>query len=256
MSRETSRVRLSLLVILTFILISQIRWFVLKIGVVWALYQAYPNYFTIAWKTLQIPLCFGAVMLIQGTEVRSTFKQLGLRGRFDRALVVALVGTLPVPVTLAFTTGIGPGLELPRLVITGLASPFSEEVLYRGFLFGQLYLHARWPFWAAVVVSALPFGWGHLYKAGELSAPLQALGVVAVHAVAAAFFAWLYLRWDLSLWYPIGYHALINFWSYVFYVGDSGLAGPVSLALSAAGILALTLLMLQRERWMAWFRVR
>jgi uncharacterized protein len=86
------------------------------------------------------------------------------------------------------------------------AAPLSEEVFFRGFMFGGLRL--RLPFWAAGALSGAIFGLFH-YTGPD------SLGVVPQLAILGFVLCWLYERTG-SLWPAIGVHALNNALAFAF----------------------------------------
>ena len=98
--------------------------------------------------------------------------------------------------------------EALKLVALGvlivLAAPVSEELFFRGFLFGGL--RGRMSFWGAAVVSGVVFGLVHLPGGPLQVPPLAVFGVLL---------AWLYERTG-SLWPPILMHAIQNAISFSF----------------------------------------
>jgi membrane protease YdiL (CAAX protease family)/uncharacterized RDD family membrane protein YckC len=85
------------------------------------------------------------------------------------------------------------------VLIVGLA-PFSEEIFFRGFMYGGL--RRRVPVWAAAGISGLIFGLLH-YTGPD------SLAVVPQLAVLGILLAWLYERTG-SLWLPIILHVINN----------------------------------------------
>jgi membrane protease YdiL (CAAX protease family) len=83
-------------------------------------------------------------------------------------------------------------------VLVVLAAPVSEEVFFRGFLFGGL--RGRLSFWPAAVISGLLFGLVHLPGGALQVPPLAVFGVLL---------AWLYERTG-SLGPPILMHVIQN----------------------------------------------
>jgi membrane protease YdiL (CAAX protease family) len=99
----------------------------------------------------------------------------------------------------------------------------SEELLFRGYLFGQLYRRAGWPFWAAALVNAVPFVAGHF---DQLSGKgwefvVSVAEVLLLVGVSALFAAWVYVRWEYNLWVLIFIHALLNFYSTTFAMSET-----------------------------------
>jgi uncharacterized protein len=97
----------------------------------------------------------------------------------------------PLPI---FGQGV-PGLLL-ALLAGGLVAPFTEEIFFRGFVFGAL--QTRYGAFAGIMVSALIFAVAHL----------QPLAFPALFALGALL-AWLY-HLTGSLWPSIMLHATIN----------------------------------------------
>jgi membrane protease YdiL (CAAX protease family) len=92
--------------------------------------------------------------------------------------------------------------ETAKVVALGLlvilAAPVSEEIFFRGFLFGGL--RGRMSFWAAALVSGVLFGLVHLPTGPAQVPPLAVFGVLL---------AWLYERTG-SLGPPIFMHMIQN----------------------------------------------
>jgi membrane protease YdiL (CAAX protease family) len=106
-----------------------------------------------------------------------------------------------------------------------LLASIGEEVLFRGFLFGQLFRRAKWGIILAEFVEALLFGLIHLHQANDIS---QALGIFAVTFFGGLWFAWLYVEWDYNLWISIGVHFLMNAYWYIFDVAHNALGGTTA----------------------------
>ena len=85
------------------------------------------------------------------------------------------------------------------IVLTGIAvivtAPLSEEIFYRGLIFGGL---QRWGFWPAALISGAVFSGVHL-DPGSLI-PFFIIGVVL---------AWLFWRRG-NLWESVAFHVLFN----------------------------------------------
>ncbi|MEZ5031153.1 MAG: CPBP family intramembrane glutamic endopeptidase [Saprospiraceae bacterium] len=90
---------------------------------------------------------------------------------------------------------------------TIILAPVLEELVFRGFLFGQLFRFAGWGFIPAGLINALVFGALHLYQASDL---WSAIGIFSVTAMGGMWFAWLYIEWDRNLWVPLFMHMLMN----------------------------------------------
>lgn len=86
---------------------------------------------------------------------------------------------------------------LVTLVFTGILVPFSEELFFRGAIYSWMRDHM--PVWAAVLLSAMLFGLGHM----------GSLGVVAASFVMGVVNAWVFEK-TRSIWVPVVIHAVNN----------------------------------------------
>lgn len=90
-----------------------------------------------------------------------------------------------------------------------IAAPLSEELFFRGFMFGGL--RRSMSLWPAAVISAIVWGSLHL-GAGNI-------GVAVQLAVFGVILAWLYER-SGTLWAPVLAHAINNTIAFVLLVTD------------------------------------
>jgi uncharacterized protein len=152
----------------------------------------------------------------RSTSLASALGELGLR-RFARSALglaaVAYVAYLIFAVIysafvhpeqeditrdLGFDEG-GIGAFVAGALIVA-AAPLSEEIFFRGFMFGGL--RRRLPMWAAALIAGAVFGLLH-YTGPD------SIGVVPQLAVLGVLLAWLYERTG-SLWPPIILHVANN----------------------------------------------
>jgi len=126
---------------------------------------------------------------------------VGLVIYFTFAVVYgSFVGPHQKDITRSLGYGRGAGVSIVVGILIVAAAPMSEEIFFRGFLFGGL--RRRLPFIAAGVISAAIFGAFHYTGAGSLSLlpQLAALGLVQ---------AWIYER-SGSIVPTIAVHMLNN----------------------------------------------
>ncbi|HBB54723.1 MAG TPA: hypothetical protein DCZ49_00860 [Hyphomonadaceae bacterium] len=174
---------------------------------------------------------------------------LGFFGLFGNPFVgfaFGLFASVPLWAPLALTSEMTTNLDLKALAFQAGIYPLVEEIFYRAFAFGLLYRIAGLPFWAAALMTGIPFAAAHLYQADSLSG---AIGTVAVTFLGAVLFSWLFKAWGWNLWAPFALHALMNFWWFVFKVGDGAFVGwePTAMQLGCAG--AAVVLTLLWRRW-------
>ncbi len=153
---------------------------------------------------------------------RSAWRELGLGGSLAGAFRVAGLCTLPMLLGYAVLADFQWTLNWRQLVLTCLLAAFAEEVLYRGFLFGQLFRRVGLPFFIAALPMALFFGLGHLYQSNEVG---ETIGIFLVTLLGGLWFSWLYIAWNENLWVPIAFHLLMNLYWTAFSAGDNALGG-------------------------------
>lgn len=160
------------------------------------------------------------VMTLRRTWLRGAMAELGLATAAWPGVRLAVAATLPM-VAIA-SSSLGFRFHVESLLSAVVLGPFAEEVLYRGFLFQQLWRRARWPVWAAALGSALVFALAHHKDLDEalalgllrndLTTQILVIGPPILATIAGGcLFAWLTWRWH-SLWPAIALHAAINFW--------------------------------------------
>jgi membrane protease YdiL (CAAX protease family) len=175
---------------------------------------------------LEVFLCLVAVALVHRLRPGAAFREVGFGRSPLRAAVFSLVATLPMLITYGQAAGfVTQRLWWGFVLTTVVMAPLAEEVLFRGFLFGQLRRRAGWSFWGAALVGLVPFSLGHFYQGYETNHGIWGLvGVLAITGAGHLFFAWLLERWG-DLWVPIGMHALMNLWWHLFGVDTTTLGG-------------------------------
>ncbi len=157
----------------------------------------------------------------------------GLGTNATEALKMAFVFCLPMLVGYAFLSNFSISLTWSGFLLGCLWAAVSEELFFRGFVFGQLFRFAGWGFLAAGGLNALVFGSAHLYQAGDWG---SALGIFMVTALGGMWFAWLYIEWDNNLWMPMAMHFFMNLWWTAFEAGQDAAGGLAANLFRAATI--------------------
>lgn len=169
---------------------------------------------------------------------RKIIPSIGLADRFGAGVLFAVLATLPMLIGYAcigtFDREVSADHLLTRVVIAG----FFEELVFRGFVFGQLFRYARWGFLPAALLTAVAFGSLHLYQGND---PASAMGAFAVTAAGSVFFSWIYVEWNYNLWCAICLHTLMNLPWIVFSVSASGAVGGMGANLLRAGTVAIAI---------------
>lgn len=199
---------------------------------------------TIEWKALWIALCFIGLFAAHRMGPMQSLGELGLRGAIAQGWLFGLLASLPMFAVLAIASRLAIHLSLRVILVSVLFGPFAEEVLFRGYLFLQLYRRAQWSLLLAVIAPALVFGLAHLANMRGERDPWRLLAEVLITGLGGAFFAWLLVRWNNNLWVPIAMHVFMNLWWEVFAVdrtaiGNWAANGARALAVAAAIVITL-----------------
>lgn len=192
----------------------------------------------LVWPMAAIGLCFLGLFLAHRMGLKAGLRELGLRGPFIQALWPSFVASIPMLVGFALTSPLNPKLSVLLVLQTAIRSPLTEEILFRGYVFRQLYRRAGWGFWPTVAITATVFGLAHIAGALGKVGVAGVIGVVAITGAGGAFFAWLFVQWQDNLWMPIGLHSLMNLWWAMFAVDSTALGGWL-----ANGCRALTIVL-------------
>lgn len=128
---------------------------------------------------------------------RDIASSMGLSHGFGTGLLFAVTATLPMIAGYAVIGEFDRELTADAAFTWIFIAGIFEELVYRGFVFGQLFRYARWGFLPAALLTAL----------------------------GSIFFSWLYVEWNYNLWGVIWLHTLMNLPWIVFRVSTSGAVG-------------------------------
>lgn len=138
---------------------------------------------------------------------KNIFKALGLGANILKGFGAAFISTLPLFVGLGIMGTLRDGFGVELLYKKALLPGFSEEFIFRGFLFGMLFRYCKLGFiWSALIPSVF-FGCCHIYQGTDI---VTCLSVFAVTFVGAIYFSWMYVAWRFNLWIPAFLHILMN----------------------------------------------
>ena len=181
---------------------------------------------TLAVFIMHMIVCLPVVIVLLFLHGRKDFpRSLGLDGNFIKGMVFALISTLPLFIAFPVVGDFNGGLTWDKLVRSAVIAAFFEEVIFRGFIFGQLFRYCKIGFWWSVLIPSLLFGSIHLYQGSD---PLSSLAAFGVTFIGGLFFSWIYVKWDFNLWCPVGLHFFMNLSWLLFTVeGNSVAAGGV-----------------------------
>ncbi len=143
------------------------------------------------------------------------FTSLGLNGNILKGLGFAALCCSPLLIGMPIVGTFNHTLSLAYFIRVVVLAAFFEEVVYRGFMFGQLFRYGKLGFIWAVIIPAFLFGIGHLYQGHTLISSLMAFAVTAFGAI---YFSWAYIEYNFNLWVNIGLHLFMNLCWTVFHV--------------------------------------
>jgi len=158
---------------------------------------------------------------LYGWKIKLIIDELGLGRNIFKGSLFAFLATTPMMVGYFFVSKTN-NFSLLKILNLALLPGIMEELLFRGFVFGQLYKRARWGFIPAVMISTLFFAMGHLGQGRNL---VSAVAIFLLTFIGGGWFAWLYMEWDENLWVPIGLHFFMDLWWIIFKMGDTALGG-------------------------------
>lgn len=176
-----------------------------------------------AWSRIMVYKVLPLLMVTLGLLMlhhpkRRMLESWGIARNIIQGLGMAFLFTLPMLIGYGLLNNFNLTFSLRGLFYTILIAPIFEELMYRGFLFGQLYRYGGWGFIPAGLANALIFGSLHLYQAQDFG---SAVAVFAVTAMGGLWFAWLYVEWNYNLWIAIFLHLFMNAWWIIFDRSDN-----------------------------------
>lgn len=180
----------------------------------------------------------GALFLLH--KRRDILPSMGLSHGFGVGLLFAIGTTLPMFIGYVFIGEFNSGLTFDKALTWILIAGLFEEIIFRGFIFGQLFRYAGWGFLPAALPTALVFGSLHLYQGHDLVSALESFGITALGSL---FFSWIYVEWNYNLWSVIWLHVLMNAPWILFHVSTSGAVGGIEANILRFSTIALSILL-------------
>lgn len=138
---------------------------------------------------------------------------LGLNGNILKGLGFAAFCCAPMLIGMPILGSFNSNLTFDWFLRMVVIAAVFEEIVFRGFMFGQLFRYGKIGFIWAIILPAIFFGIGHLYQGDTLVESLMAFGVTALGAL---YFSWVYVECNYNLWVSIGLHMFMNFSWIVF----------------------------------------
>ncbi len=170
---------------------------------------------------------------------KDAFKISGVMGSPLKGFFIGLTCCIPLFIIFSFTYSLNENFDLYRAYRMALLSGFFEELIFRTFFFGALFGLLKWKFWPAVLLNAAIFSYGHLYQANDF---LSSFLTIVVTGIGAIWFAWLYIRWNYSIWLPATLHILMNFSWHLFEVADGTAGGGIISYVGRASVILISII--------------
>lgn len=174
----------------------------------------------IAYIISLLPLIAAAYMLHK--TYKKTLESFGIDQSLIKGLAFCFVCTLPILLGYMIVFQFNSQITLTRILINVIAAGVFEEIIFRGFLFGQLYRYTKLGFIPASFLGALLFGLVHLYQSDD---PTTMLGIFVITFTGSLYFGWAYTEWKYNIWVPVFLHLLMNLYFELFSAGENALGG-------------------------------
>ncbi len=163
-----------------------------------------------------------SLYILHKYRFNNIISELGLSKGFIKGLTFGLLSTSPMIVSSVILFRLSSGIFSFTILITVIIGPVMEEILFRGYLYGQLFNRERWGFIPASLIASVFFGIGHLYQGNTLA---SLLGVFFVTFIGSMWNAWLFTEHNNNLWVPIWLHIFMNMSWTIFQADVPGAAG-------------------------------
>ncbi len=185
-------------------------------------------YFTCVWL-IGVPVLYLGIRY----GFRNVLHELGLKVGLIVGIKWGFIMTLPMLIGYALVSRKFT-FNVADLIAYSVLAALAEEILFRGFLFGQLSRYANWKLWMGALAEASIFGFVHLYQANDW---LSAMGIFGITFAGGLLFGWLYIKLNYNLWLPIVLHMLMNAYWGIFDMGQNALGGTFGNVFRAAAVL-------------------
>ena len=196
-----------------------------------------------------IGLCLAGLAVAHRMTPGKALGELGLALSPLRPFAVSFAACSPMLIGFAIFAPLNDEFTVIDAVLYSGIFPFAEEVLFRGYAFGQFYRRAKLNLWVAAVAVGFVFGALHLGNASVQNLPLSGeVGTVAIISIGGVLYAWLYAKWDNNLWVPFGMHLFMNLWWDVFNVAESPLGGWFPNAMRLLTVILIIVLTIYKDR--------
>ncbi len=194
---------------------------------------------------INVALVLAGLAVAHRCGIRGAAAELGMREPIGRGFAFALLATAPMLIAFAATSSVASQLSSLEMIGTGLVAPLGEEILFRAYLFRQLYRRAGLGFWISVLVPTILFAAGHAYQSSD---PWELAAILAITGSGNILFSWVYIRWRDNFWPIFALHALMNLWWELFAIDETALGGWLANGARSITIVLAILLTLFNDR--------
>jgi membrane protease YdiL (CAAX protease family) len=217
--KRYSRTWYALIAIITFVVIDHLGDLLHQLNLRrfmhWQVVQAIRN-------TLEVLFSILGVAMAHRGGLKFATRELGMTAPVAPGLTFAAIASAPMLIAFAFGFSINREMTFLSVGVGCFIAPFAEEVIFRGYLFRQLYQRAKMGFWMSALIPSILFAAGHAYQSTHF---MELTGILAITSLGSVLLCWLYKRWNYNLWVIVALHIAMNLWWEVFAVDDTALGG-------------------------------
>jgi len=173
-------------------------------------------------NTLEVLFSILGVAVAHRGGLKLAVRELGMTAPVAPGLTFAAIASAPMLIAFAFGFSINREMTFLSVGVGCFIAPFAEEVVFRGYLFRQLYQRAKMGFWMSALIPSILFAAGHAYQSTRF---MELIGILGITSFGSILLCWLYKRWNYNLWVIVALHCAMNLWWEIFAVDDTALGG-------------------------------
>ena len=204
-----------------------------------------PSFLRISAQDWSLPLfyifyCIFLAIILFLMHKEQLMEAIGLNKNIAYGFAYSLIAVLPMLLCNIIMKGFN-NTESPLFLFnTSVTAGFFEELLFRGFLLGQLFRYARWGFIPTILLVAFLFGLGHIFQGTTIQSAILSASTTGL---GAALFGWIFIETNYNLWCCAFLHILMNFsWS-AFATTDNGAIGDTVSNITRISTVAIAILL-------------
>ncbi len=161
--------------------------------------------YLVSFFIIGIPIYIGIFLTNKNSNF---FENLGLSKKgITTGILFGFICTLPMLIGYASTNPFNQDITFYKIIRWIVFAAFMEEVVYRAFLFGQIYRNTNLGFVLSLLIGSTLFALTHIYQSNDL---VTLIGILLTTFVASVLFSWIYVEWNFNLWTSIFLHLFMN----------------------------------------------